>query len=216
MTPPLIKICGLSTPETVDAVAEAGADMIGFVFFPKSPRNVSTEAAAHLAEPVRGKVQIVALTVNASNETLEDIVSTLKPDLLQLHGSESPERCAEVREIFKTPVMKAFGISSKDDLDAVTPYDRVVDRLLFDAKPPKDANRPGGNGVSFDWHLLEDLKLDTPYMLSGGLTIENVADALRITRAPGVDVSSGVEREKGVKDVALIKEFVQRARTALS
>lgn len=216
MTHPIIKICGLSTPDTVQTAVDAGADMIGFVFFPKSPRNVSIGQAKELSNAAGGAVQVVALTVNMNDRDLATLVSSLKPDILQLHGTESVERCHEVRERFKLPIMKAFGISGPGDLDRVQPYAQVVDRFLFDAKPPQGSSLPGGNGVPFDWRLLKDLDLGVPYMLSGGLTIDNVSEALATSGAPGVDVSSGVEREKGVKDAELIKTFVQRARDTLS
>ncbi|WP_208990966.1 phosphoribosylanthranilate isomerase [Pseudovibrio sp. Tun.PSC04-5.I4] len=209
----MIKICGISTEETADAVTNAHADMIGFVFFPKSPRHVSVKQAKELADHVRGKTKIVALTVNMDDAGLREISEVIAPDVFQLHGSESPERCAEIREIFGIPVMKAFGISCAEDLEAVQAYIPFVDRLLFDAKPPKNSDIPGGNGVSFDWKLLQGLELGKPIMLSGGLGPENVREALAISGVHAVDVSSGVEREKGVKDIELIKAFVREARS---
>ncbi|MTI18494.1 phosphoribosylanthranilate isomerase [Rhodobacteraceae bacterium RKSG542] len=214
MSDTLIKICGLSDIETLDTAIDAGAGMIGLVFFPKSPRHISIEKAKALAEHARGRTQIVALTVNMGNKELGEIVEHVRPDVIQLHGSESIERCAAVKSRFGLPVMKAFGISTAEDLEKASLYGDAVDRFLFDAKPPKDSNRPGGNGVSFDWTLLKSIKLSKPYMLSGGLGIENVREALTVSGAPAVDVSSGVEREKGIKDVELIKAFVKEALSA--
>lgn len=212
----LVKICGLSTPETIEAALAAGADELGFVFFPKSPRHVELEQAARLAAQVGSRAGRVALSVDASDPVLAAIIEALRPDLLQLHGRETPERVAEVRARFGVPVMKALGISGARDLTAAQDYLPVADRLLFDAKPPRDAQLPGGNGVSFDWRLLAGLDLPKPYMLSGGLDPANVATALAVTGAPGVDVSSGVERRPGVKDPALIHAFVAAARNAAS
>jgi phosphoribosylanthranilate isomerase len=212
--PVQIKICGLKTPEALDVVLEAGADMVGFVFFPPSPRNVGPHSARALGERVRGRAEKVALSVDASDEQLAAAIEALKPDLLQLHGKETPERVAMVRSCFGLPVMKALPIAERADLSPVRLYDKVADWLLFDARPPRDATRPGGLGRSFDWRLLEDLRAGVPYMLSGGLEPGNVAEALRITRAPAVDVSSGVERAPGEKDFDKIRTFIQAARQA--
>jgi phosphoribosylanthranilate isomerase len=211
----LIKICGLSTPETLDVALDAGADMVGFVFFPPSPRNISLETARALGVRVKDRAKKVANVVDADDALLEQIVAALKPDMLQLHGHETPQRAAAIRESFGLPVMKALAIETKIDLAAIPPYTGVVDRLLFDARPPRDATRPGGLGKSFDWHLLEGLDLPVPYLLSGGLDSVNVAEALRITRAPGVDVSSGVESAPGVKDPDKIRAFIRAARASL-
>jgi phosphoribosylanthranilate isomerase len=208
----IVKICGLSTEETVDAALAAGADMIGFVFFPKSPRAVSLERAAALAERVRGRAEIVALTVDMDDAGLAAIAETLKPDWIQLHGGESVERVAEIRQRFGLPVMKALGIRTSEDLAGVLAYAAVADRLLLDAKPPKDADRPGGNGVSFDWRLLDALDPGLSYMLSGGLDADNVAAALALARPPGIDVSSGVENAPGVKDPDRIRAFIAAIR----
>jgi phosphoribosylanthranilate isomerase len=210
----LVKICGLSTPDTLDAALEAGADMVGFVFFPPSPRHVDAATARGLSARVNGRARKVALSVDADDVMLAQIVEALAPDLLQLHGKETPQRVAAVREMFGIPVMKALPIETRADLAAIEPYTRVADRLLFDARAPKEATRPGGLGKPFDWRLLEGLALPIPYMLSGGLDPDNVAEALRITHAPGVDVSSGVESAPGVKDVAKIRAFVRAARSA--
>ena len=210
----LVKICGLSTADTLDAALDAGADMVGFVFFPPSPRNVSPDQARALETRVQGRARKVALTVDADDALLERIVTALRPDLLQLHGKETPERVAAVRESFGLPVMKVLAIETRDDLRAIARYTRVADRLLFDARAPRDATRPGGLGKPFDWHLLENLDLSIPFMLSGGLDAANVAEAVRLTRPSGVDVSSGVERAPGVKDPDLIRAFVRAARAS--
>ena len=210
----LVKICGLSTPDTLDVAIEAGADMVGFVFFPRSPRNISFEQARALGERVKDKARKVALTVDADDPLLEKIVEALKPDMLQLHGHETPQRVAAVRESFGLPVMKVLAIEAKADLLVIGSYTSVADRLLFDARPPREATRPGGLGKPFDWHLLENLNLSIPFMLSGGLHADNVAEALRVTRAPGVDVSSGVESAPGVKDPEKIRAFIRAARSA--
>ena len=212
--PFLIKICGLSTPATLEAALDCGADMVGFVFFPPSPRNISPEQARELSEIAGKRAQTVALVVDADDAFLEGAVSALKPSILQLHGKETPQRVAEIRARFGLPVMKALGISTAEDFDKVAAYEQVCDRLLFDAKPPKDATRPGGNGLAFDWALLRGRQFRKPWMLSGGLTIETVEEAIRATQAPGIDVSSGVESAPGVKDIALIKTFMARARAA--
>jgi phosphoribosylanthranilate isomerase len=212
--PVSIKICGLNTPEALDAALEAGADMVGFVFFPASPRHVGYQAARALAGRVRGRAGKVALSVDASDEQLAAIIDALKPDLLQLHGQEAPERVVVVRTRFGLPVMKALPIAEKADLSPIRLYDKLADRLIFDARAPRDATRPGGLGKSFDWRLLENLKVSAPFMLSGGLDADNVAEALRVTRAPGVDVSSGVERAPGEKDPEKIRAFVRAARAA--
>jgi len=210
----LVKICGLSAPDTLDAALHAGADMVGFVFFPRSPRNVSFETARSLGSRVKGQARKVALTVDADDPLLEKIIEALKPDMLQLHGHETPQRVAAIRESFGLLVMKVLPIETKADLAAIQNYTSVADRLLFDARPPREATRPGGLGKPFDWHLLEDLHLSIPFMLSGGLDAGNVAEALRITRAPGVDVSSGVESAPGVKDVEKIRAFIRAVRSA--
>jgi phosphoribosylanthranilate isomerase len=209
-----IKICGLKTPDTLDVALEAGADMVGFVFFPPSPRDLGFEAARMLGARVRGRAAKVALTVNADNDTLRDIIEALKPDLLQLHGKETPERVAVVRSRFGLPVMKALPIAERKDLSPIHLYAKVVDRLIFDARPPREATRPGGLGTTFDWNLLRNVNPGVPFMLSGGLTVGNVAKAIAITRAPGVDVSSGVEKSPGIKDPAKIREFIRAARAS--
>jgi phosphoribosylanthranilate isomerase len=188
--------------------------MVGFVFFPPSPRNVGFEAVRELSRRVRGRAQKVALSVDASDEQLSAIIDALLPDMLQLHGKEQPDRVVTVRTRFGLPVMKALPIAERADLSPIRLYDKVADRLIFDARAPRGATRPGGLGQSFDWRLLENLKAGVPHMLSGGLDAGNVADALRITRAGGVDVSSGVERAPGEKDPDKIRAFIAAARAA--
>src|ERR1700691_884211 len=210
----IVKICGLSTPEALDVALDAGADMVGFVFFPPSPRNISFKAAANLEARVRGRAKKVALSVDADDTLLSYVVDALGPDILQLHGNESPLRVAAIKAQFKLPVMKAIAVETKADLAAIARYAAVADHLLFDARAPREATRPGGLGKSFDWQLLENLDPGMPFMLSGGLDAGNVGEALRITRAPGVDVSSGVERAPGEKDPEKIRAFVHAARQA--
>jgi phosphoribosylanthranilate isomerase len=210
----LVKICGLKTPDALDAALEAGADLVGFVFFEPSPRHVGYDAARALGARVQGRAGKVALTVNADDETFERIVAVLQPDMLQLHGQESPEQVRVLKKKFDLPVMKAIPVETADDLAAVAAYSKVADRLLFDARAPREATRPGGLGKSFDWTLLKDIDPGVPYMLSGGLDAHNVSEALRITHAPGVDVSSGVERAPGEKDPDKIRAFVRAARAA--
>jgi len=207
-----IKICGLSTPETVAAALDGGATHIGFIFFPKSPRNVSPETAGVLRQAAKDRAQAVAVTVDASDDALDEIVAAMAPDILQLHGSETPERVEEVRKRYALPVMKALSVAGPQDLLPIQAYVGIADRILLDAKAPKGSELPGGNGVSFDWALLAALDPNLDYMLSGGLTPENVSEAIRIARPPGLDVSSGVESTPGVKDADLIREFLTAAR----
>lgn len=209
-----IKICGLKTPDTVAAALDGGATHIGFIFFPKSPRNITPAAAAALRPAAHGRAKAVAVTVDADDAALDEIVNAVKPDILQLHGHETPERVRFVKERYGLPVMKAFAIRSADDLAAIAPYQGIADRFLFDAKPPKGSELPGGNGVSFDWGLLDALDADVDYMLSGGLNAGNIAEALHETHAPGIDISSGVERAPGEKDVRLIEDFFQAVADA--
>ncbi|HXZ46585.1 MAG TPA: phosphoribosylanthranilate isomerase [Pseudolabrys sp.] len=209
-----VKICGLKTPQALDVALDSGADMVGFVFFPPSPRHLGWEAARTLGQRAQGRSLKVALTVDANNQMLRDIVEALKPDMLQLHGNETPERVAVVRSHFGLPVMKALPIAERQDLSPTRQYAQVADWLLFDARAPQDASRPGGLGKPFDWTLLKDINVGVPFMLSGGLDAGNVAEALRTTRAPGVDVSSGVERAPGEKDPDKIRAFIRAARAA--
>jgi phosphoribosylanthranilate isomerase len=212
--PLIVKICGLKTPETLEAALVAGADQVGFVFFAPSPRHLGLEGARVLGQQVRGRAQKVALTVDADDEMLGHILTALQPDMLQLHGKETPERVAIVRTRFGLPVMKALPVAVRADVAPARAYAQVADRLIFDARAPQDATRPGGLGKPFDWRLLSGLDVPVPFMLSGGLDAANVAQALLITQAQGADVSSGVEREPGVKDADKIREFIAAARAA--
>ncbi|MBR1129365.1 phosphoribosylanthranilate isomerase [Bradyrhizobium iriomotense] len=208
----LVKICGLSTRETLQTALDAGADMVGFVFFPPSPRHLSLELGRDLGRQVKQRALKVALTVDADDATLDNIMDALSPDIFQLHGKESVARLRDIKQRFGRPVMKAVPVATATDLAVLPGYAAVADRILFDARAPKDATRPGGLGAPFDWHLLENLDLKLPYMVSGGLDAGNVAEALRVTRAGGVDVSSGVESAPGVKDPEMIQAFIRAAR----
>jgi phosphoribosylanthranilate isomerase len=210
----LVKICGLKTPDTLEAALDAGADLVGFVFFPPSPRHVQSDAAEELRAVAHGRAVKVALTVDADDALLDSIVTNLRPDVLQLHGKESPARVSAIKKRFGLPVMKAIPVEVQTDLALISDYAGVADRLLFDARAPREATRPGGLGRRFDWRLLQNVDPGIPFMLSGGLDAENVEEALRLTRAGGVDVSSGVERAPGEKDVEKIRAFVRAARKA--
>ncbi len=210
----LVKICGLKTPEALDVALEGGADFVGFVFFGPSPRNLDLDTARALGARVKGQARKVALSVDADDVTIAAIVENLRPDMLQLHGHESPERVRMLKTRYGLPVMKALPIETRADLEAFAAYTSVADWLLFDARPPRDATRPGGLGRTFDWTLLSEVVTPIPFMLSGGLDASNVADAIRMTRAPAVDVSSGVERAPGEKDLAKIRAFIQAVRAA--
>jgi len=202
-----IKICGLKTDAALAAALTGGASHVGFIFFPKSPRNIDPDAAGRLRQAARGKAEAVAVTVDADDQALDRIVAGMQPDMLQLHGGESPERVALVKARYGLPVMKVLSIRTAADLDAVGRYRGVADRLMFDAKAPAGSPLPGGNGVSFDWRLLAGLDAGLDYMLSGGLNAANVGEALRLANPPGIDVSSGVESAPGVKEPALIEAF---------
>ncbi|WP_026785034.1 phosphoribosylanthranilate isomerase [Pleomorphomonas koreensis] len=208
----LVKICGLSTPDSLEWAIAAGADLVGFVHFPKSPRHVAAEVAAALSRQARGRAKTVLLTVDAPDDLLDALVATVAPDFLQLHGRESHERVSGVRARHGRPVIKALGIGSAEDVAAAGAFAGAADLLLYDAKPPKDASRPGGLGVAFDWSLL--VGAPTPFLLSGGLDPTNVGEAVRRVRPSGVDVSSGVESAPGVKDAVRIDAFVTAARAA--
>jgi phosphoribosylanthranilate isomerase len=212
--PIVIKICGLRTPDALDVSLHAGADMVGFVFFPPSPRHVDLSTAQTLAARVRGRAQKVALSVDANDQFLAACIDALAPDMLQLHGRESPKRVLAVKSRFRLPVMKAIAVETRDDLACVAEYAEVADQLIFDAHAPRDATRPGGLGKPFEWRLLKNIDPRVPFMLSGGLSPDNVAEAIAITRAGGVDVSSGVERAPGDKDPDLIRAFIRAARGA--
>lgn len=213
MQAPVVKICGLTTVSGADAAVNAGADFIGLVFFAKSPRHVAHDLASTVAAAVRGKSKIVALTVDASDDTLDPITEAVRPDLLQLHGHESAARVAEIKARYRLPVIKALPVAAAADVRVADDYLGVADIILFDAKPAAGAEVPGGNGLSFDWRLLDAIGGRYPFMLSGGLTPDNVAAAIALTGAHGVDVSSGVESAPGVKDEALIRRFLDAAHT---
>jgi phosphoribosylanthranilate isomerase len=210
----IVKICGLTSEAALDAAIAAGADMVGLVFFPPSPRYLTLERAATLAARARGRAEIVALTVDMHDRGIEEIVESIRPDWLQLHGNEAPDRVQALKRRFARRVIKALGIRETSDLAATARYRSVADLLLLDAKPPKDAALPGGNGTAFDWTILEDFEPGKSFLLSGGLDPNNVGTAIRLARAPGVDVSSGVETAPGKKDPALIRAFVAAARRA--
>jgi phosphoribosylanthranilate isomerase len=212
----IVKICGLSTAPTLDAALDAGADMVGFVFFERSPRHLQLDQAKALAARVDGRARIAVLTVDASNEALRAIIDAAQPDFLQLHGRETPARVADLKRLFGLPVIKAIGVGAAGDLAAAPSYADIADRLLFDAKAPRDARHPGGNGVAFDWRLLAGLDPRQPWLLSGGLDPGNVAEAIAVTGARGVDVSSGVESAPGQKDIGRIKAFIAEARAAFA
>jgi phosphoribosylanthranilate isomerase len=211
-----IKICGLKTAEAVAAALDGGASHIGFIFFQKSPRYVDPGEAGRLRQAARGRAMAAAVTVDPDDVTLDAIVAAMQPDMLQLHGNESVNRVADIKARYGLPVMKALALRERGDLEQIKPYIGVADRFLFDAKPPKGSELPGGNGVSFDWRVLSELDASTDYMLSGGLNASNIAEALRATNAQGIDISSGVESAPGVKDVGLIKDFFRAVRAAKS
>lgn len=208
----IVKICGLSTRETLDVALDSGADMVGFVFFPPSPRHLSLAIARDLGQAVERRAAKVALTVDADDATLAGIVDALQPDLLQLHGHETAARLRDIKRKFALPVMKALPVETAADLAALPGYIDLADRILFDARAPKEATRPGGLGAVFDWHVLENLDLKLPFMVSGGLHAGNVAEAIRVTGAGGVDVSSGVESVPGRKDPEMIRAFIRAGR----
>jgi len=207
-----VKICGLRDAASLQAAVDAGAAYVGLVFFPKSPRNVTIEEAAVLAQTVPPGVAKVALVVDADDALLDAITARVPLDILQLHGHETPERVSAIRVRYGLPVMKAVGVAGPDDLAALDEYAKVADQILVDAKPPKDADLPGGNGLSFDWRLIAGRRWPVPWMLAGGLTPENVREAISLTGAKQVDVSSGVETAPGVKDAALIAAFCAAAQ----
>ncbi len=206
-----VKICGLTTPETIAAAVDAGAAYVGFNFFPKSPRYLTVEAARALAFDIPEGVAKVALTVNADDRLLDEITASVPLDMLQLHGSESVERVAEVKARYGLPVIKAVGIAEAADLKAIDDYSSVADQILVDAKPPTNSDLPGGNGLTFDWRLIAGRRWSVPWLLAGGLKPDNVAEAVRLTGARQVDVSSGVESAPGVKDLSAIPAFIEAA-----
>ena len=209
-----VKICGLTRPEHVAATAAAGAAYCGFNFFPKSPRFVTPGTARALALEAPAGLAKVGLVVDADDDTLDAITATVPLDMMQLHGRETPDRVREIRARYGLPVIKVVGVADKSDLPELEAQGRVADQLLVDAKPPKGAVLPGGNGLTFDWRLIAGRRWPVPWMLAGGLTPENVAEAIRLTGARQVDVSSGVESAPGEKDADLIRAFVEAARCA--
>ncbi len=207
-----VKICGLSTDESVETAVAAGADLVGFVFFPKSPRAVTLDQAARLARRIERPTEIVALLVDPDDRLIARVLDQIPVDRLQLHGTETPERCTAIRSRFQKPVMKALGIATQQDFLRAATYQGHIDYYLFDAKPAAQAPLPGGNGVPFDWHLMAGRDFAHPWMLSGGLTAANLAPAVHTSGARAVDVSSGVERSPGIKDEAAIRSFIAAAR----
>jgi len=210
-----VKICGLRDEAALDAALAGGADYVGFVFFARSPRNILPQAARMLADKARGKAKVVALLVDPDDALLAEVVEAVAPDIVQLHGAETPARVAEIAQRFGRPVMKAVAVAGVQDVQAALAYVGSADRILFDAKASQDACAlPGGNGVAFDWQALAGLERRLDYMLAGGLDPGNVADAIRLTGARAVDVSSGVESRPGEKDPDLIRRFIHAAKTA--
>ena len=208
------KICGLSTPEAVDAALRGGAGFLGFMFFEKSPRNIAPDAAWRLALPARGRAKIVAVMVDPTDDEADRIARALQPDLIQLHGSESPVRANGLARHTGTGLIKVVPVAGATDLAAAAGYESVAEHRMFETRPPKDADRPGGLGVAFDWGLMAGRRFQRPWFLAGGLNPWNVEDAVRASGAPMVDVSSGVERGPGLKDPALIAAFLDAARRA--
>jgi phosphoribosylanthranilate isomerase len=207
-----VKICGVKTQTALDAALAGGADYVGLVFFPPSPRNVAPAAAKALADQTRGRAKIVALMVDPDDALIDTVMASAAPDLLQLHGEETPERAADIRRRWGKPVMKAIKVETAQDARAALGYREAADLILFDARAPTDSTRPGGNGAPFDWRTLLGVKDRVPFMLSGGLTPDNVAEAIRATGAAIVDVSSGVESSPGEKDPELIRRFLRAAK----
>lgn len=211
--PLIIKICGIKTPEILDATIAAGADMVGFMHFPRSPRHANIEQIGTLISQARGRIQTCVVLVNPDNSSVAEIAA-LGPDWIQLHGPETPHRVEAIRAEAGVEIMKVLPIGSAEDVAHVADFLEVADRILLDAKPPKGADRPGGLGETFDWSLLKALDPSIPFMLSGGLTPQTVADAIKTVRPFGVDVSSGVESAPGIKDKRLIEAFIRNARAA--
>jgi phosphoribosylanthranilate isomerase len=207
-----VKICGLKTEAALEAALDGGADYVGLVFFPASPRHVTPQAAKALADKARGRAGIVSLLVDPDDALIDTVIATVAPDLLQLHGQETPQRAVDIRRRWATPIMKAIRVQTSQDARAALAYREAVDLILFDARPPEDSTRPGGNGAPFDWRTLLGVKDQVPFVLSGGLTPDNVAEAIRATAASAVDVSSGVERRPGEKDPELIRHFLRAAK----
>jgi phosphoribosylanthranilate isomerase len=210
----LAKICGLSTPDAVAAALQGGAAYVGFVFFAKSPRHLELQTAARLAEPARSRAKVVAVTVDPTDADLDAITAALAPDLIQLHGHESPERLAAIKARYRAGLIKALPVSTAADLDAAAAYEAAADHLMFDARPPAGSDLPGGVGARFDWDLLQGRSFARPWFLAGGLSTDNIREAVRRSGAPLVDVSSGVETGPGLKDAGLISAFLAAVRSA--
>lgn len=210
----LVKICGINSAEAADAAARAGGDLAGLAFHPKSPRNVQPEQARALADRMRGKMRLVVLLSDPSDDALASAVSAVTPDFIQLHGAETPDRVAAIRGRFKTGIIKAFAVAVASDLTVAKRYEDHADMLLFDAKPPAGSQREGGHGGAFDWQILSGRTFARPWLLAGGLNPANVVRAIQVSEAPGVDVSSGVETSPGKKSAELISQFVANARSA--
>lgn len=211
---PIVKICGISTRKTLQGALAAGADMIGLVHFPPSPRHIHLNLAADLRAQIADNGESVVLLVDPDDELIDQVVEAVRPDWIQLHGNEPPARVAEVKSRARCRVIKALGIRHQEDVASVTRYAETADLFILDAKPPKGATRPGGLGEPFDWNLLETLPTDLPFLLAGGVTAETVGRALRATRACGVDASSSLETAAGRKDVDLITSFIRQAKAA--
>lgn len=211
--PLMIKICGIKTLDILETAIDAGADIVGFMHFARSPRHVDIETLQTLISRARGRIETCVVLVNPDNSSVMEIAA-LSPDWIQLHGPETPHRVEAIRDEAGIAIIKALAIGSQTDVEAVAGYADIADLILLDARPPKGAERPGGHGVTFDWNLLKSLDPELPFMLSGGLTPETVADAIRAVRPMGVDVSSGVESAPGVKDAALVRAFIENARAA--
>jgi phosphoribosylanthranilate isomerase len=211
--PLMIKICGIKTLDILETAIDAGADIVGFMHFARSPRHVDIETLQTLISQARGRIETCVVLVNPDNSSVMEIAA-LSPDWIQLHGPETPHRVEAIRDEAGIAIIKALAIGSQTDVEAVAGYADIADLILLDARPPKGAERPGGHGVTFDWNLLKSLDPELPFMLSGGLTPETVADAIRAVRPMGVDVSSGVESAPGVKDAALVRAFIDNARAA--
>jgi phosphoribosylanthranilate isomerase len=209
-----IKICGLKTEEALVAALNGGASHVGFIFFAKSPRNIEPQEAGRLRRLSEGRAKVVAVTVDATEDALDAIIEAVSPDMLQLHGSETPDRVAEVKSRYRLPAMKALSIRETADFQELARYRGVADRFLFDAKPPAGSDLPGGNGLTFDWRLLEPLDPSLDYMLSGGINAGNIGEALAYAHPSGIDISSGVESAPGVKEPALIDAFFRAVRSA--
>jgi phosphoribosylanthranilate isomerase len=213
--PPRIKICGIRTIDAAIAAINDSADFLGFIHFPKSPRHLTLDAMKDLIQAIRSvnaNIPCVSVVVNAENDVLEMLRDEVKPDLLQLHGKETPERVAEIATLTHIPLIKAISVSEKSDLDGVSAYEPHVEYMMFDAKAPKDAALPGGLGLSFDWTIMQGYSGVKPWFLAGGLSVENAAEAVRLSGAPMLDISSGVESAPGVKDNGLISDFLRAAK----